>query len=153
MSVTAPPEETAWLLHHVVGFDAIGQDDTAAILEEAARFAEGVLAPLERIGDTVGSKLVDGVVVTPPGFKEAFQAYAEGGWIGTAAPEAHGGQGLPDVIALAAFEPVSSANMGSACARCSPRTPSSCWKPTAPRTRRPGCCRRWWPGAGPARCA
>ena len=112
MSVTAPPEETAWLLHHVVGFDAIGQDDTAAILEEAARFAEGVLAPLERIGDTVGSKLVDGVVVTPPGFKEAFQAYAEGGWIGTAAPEAHGGQGLPDVIALAAFEPVSSANMG-----------------------------------------
>ncbi len=112
MPVTVPPEETAWLLHHVVGFDAISQDDTAAILEEATRFAEGVLAPLERSGDTVGSKLVDGTVVTPPGFEEAFRAYAEGGWIGIAAPEAHGGQGLPDVIALAAFEPVSSANMG-----------------------------------------
>jgi alkylation response protein AidB-like acyl-CoA dehydrogenase len=111
MPVTAPPEETAWLLHHVVGFDAIGQDDTAAILEEAARFAEGVLAPLERTGDAIGSKLVDGTVVTPPGFKEAFRAYAEGGWIGIAAAEAHGGQGLPEVVALAAFEPVSSANM------------------------------------------
>jgi alkylation response protein AidB-like acyl-CoA dehydrogenase len=112
MPVTAPPEETAWLLHHVVGFDAIGQDDTAAILEEATRFAEGVLAPLERTGDTVGSKLVDGTVVTPPGFKEAFRAYAQGGWIGIAAPESVGGQGLPEVVALAAFEPVSSANMG-----------------------------------------
>jgi alkylation response protein AidB-like acyl-CoA dehydrogenase len=112
MPVTVPPEETAWLLHNVVGFDAIGQDDTAAILEEATRFAEGVLAPLERSGDSIGSKLVDGVVVTPPGFKEAFQAYAESGWIGIAAPEAHGGQGLPDVVAIAAFEPVSSANMG-----------------------------------------
>ena len=112
MPVTAPPEETAWLLHHVVGFDAIGPDDTAAILQEAAKFAEGVLAPLERAGDTVGSRLVDGSVVTPPGFKEAFQSYAEGGWIGIAAPEAYGGQELPEVIAIAAFEPVSSANMG-----------------------------------------
>ena len=51
-------------------------------------------------------------MVTPPGFKEAFHAYAEGGWIGIAAPEAYGGQGLPEVVALAAFEPVSSANMG-----------------------------------------
>ena len=112
MPVTVPPEETAWLLHHIVGFEAIGQDDTAAILEEATRFAEGVLAPLERSGDTIGSKLVDGRVVTPPGFMEAFHAYAEGGWIGIAAPEAHGGQGLPEVVAIAAFEPVSSANMG-----------------------------------------
>jgi alkylation response protein AidB-like acyl-CoA dehydrogenase len=111
MPVTVPPEETAWLLHHVVGFDALGADDTAAILEEATRFAEGVLAPLERTGDTIGSKFINGAVVTPPGFQEAFQAYAEGGWIGIAAPEAQGGQGLPEVVALAAFEPVSSANM------------------------------------------
>ena len=111
MPVTAPPVETAWLLHHVVGFDAIGQEDTAAILEQAARFAEGVLAPLDRAGDTTGSKLVDGAVVTPPGFREAYRAYAEGGWIGIAAPEAHGGQGLPEVVALAASEPVASANM------------------------------------------
>ncbi|CAH2599288.1 3-methylmercaptopropionyl-CoA dehydrogenase [Rhodovastum atsumiense] len=112
MPVTVPPEETAWLLHHVVGFDALDPGDTAAILVEATRFAEGVLAPLERDGDRIGAKLVDGRVITPPGFKEAFQAYAEGGWIGTAAPEESGGQGLPDVLALAAFEPVSSANMG-----------------------------------------
>jgi alkylation response protein AidB-like acyl-CoA dehydrogenase len=114
MPVTAPPEETAWLLHHVVGFDAIGEQDTAAILSEAARFAEGVLAPLDRTGDTVGSRLADGAVVTPPGFKAAFRAYAEGGWIGIAAPEAYGGQGLPAVVALAAIEPVSSANMAFA---------------------------------------
>jgi alkylation response protein AidB-like acyl-CoA dehydrogenase len=111
MPVTAPPEETAWLLHNVVGFDALGADDTAAILEEATRFAEGVLAPLDRAGDTVGSTCTDGAVATPPGFKEAFQGYAEGGWIGIAAAEAQGGQGLPEVVALAAFEPVSSANM------------------------------------------
>jgi alkylation response protein AidB-like acyl-CoA dehydrogenase len=111
MSVTAPPAETVWLLHNVVGFNAMAPEDTQAILEEAARFADGVLAPLDRVGDSVGSRLVDGKVVTPPGFKAAFQSYAEGGWIGIAALESFGGQGLPDVLALASFEPFSSANM------------------------------------------
>ena len=112
MATCAPPAETAWLLHHVIGFDAMDQLDTEAILEEATRTAEGLLAPLDRIGDTQGATLKDGVVTHPPGFIEAYRAYADGGWVGFAAGEAHGGQGLPHTLALAAFEPVSSANMG-----------------------------------------
>jgi alkylation response protein AidB-like acyl-CoA dehydrogenase len=111
MGLTAPPTETAWLLHHIIGFDAIGEADTAAILEEATRLAEGVLAPLDREGDRIGAKFEDGTVITPPGFRDAFRAYAEAGWMGIAADPQHGGQGLPEVVALAAFEPVSSANM------------------------------------------
>ena len=112
MAITAPPDETAWLLHHILGFDAMDEADTAAILGEATKTAEGVLGPLDKIGDRVGATWSDGEVIAPPGFKEAFAAYAEAGWIGIAAPEAQGGQGLSHVIALAAFEPVSSANMG-----------------------------------------
>jgi alkylation response protein AidB-like acyl-CoA dehydrogenase len=111
MAVTVPPAETAWLLHHVLGFDAMAEADTAAILEEAARTAEGVLAPLDRDGDRIGARLEGGEVVPPPGFAEAFRAYADAGWIGIAADPDHGGQGLSHVLALAAFEPVSSANM------------------------------------------
>jgi alkylation response protein AidB-like acyl-CoA dehydrogenase len=111
MAIAAPPAETAWLLRHVVGFDAMAEGDVAAILDEATRTAEGVLAPLDAPGDRAGASLVDGRVRLPDGFAEAFRAYAEAGWIGIAADPAHGGQGLPDVLALAAFEPVSSANM------------------------------------------
>ncbi|MCW3473791.1 acyl-CoA dehydrogenase family protein [Limobrevibacterium gyesilva] len=109
--MTAPPAETAWLLHHVLGFEAMAEADTAAVLQEATRTAEGVLAPLDRDGDRIGSQFVDGAVVTPPGFHDAYRAYAEAGWVGIAANPDHGGQGLPYVLALAAFEPVSSANM------------------------------------------
>ena len=112
MAITAPPDETAWLLHHILGFDEMDEADTAAILGEATKTAEGLLGPLDRIGDQVGARWIDGEVIVPPGFPEAFRAYAEAGWIGIAADEAHGGQGLSHVIALAAFEPVSSANMG-----------------------------------------
>jgi alkylation response protein AidB-like acyl-CoA dehydrogenase len=112
MGITAPPTETAWLLHHILGFDAMGEADAAAILGESTRLAEGVLAPLDREGDLIGAKWTPDGVIAPPGFAEAFRAYAEGGWIGIAAGEDHGGQGLPEVVALAAFEPVSSANMG-----------------------------------------
>ena len=111
MGIAAPPAETAWLLRHVVGFDAMDEADVAAILEESTRTAEGVLAPLDAPGDRAGAQLVDGSVRMPAGFADAFRAYAEAGWIGIAADPAHGGQGLPDVLALAAFEPVSSANM------------------------------------------
>jgi alkylation response protein AidB-like acyl-CoA dehydrogenase len=111
MSIAVPPTETAWVLHAVIGFDAITQDDIAAILEQATRFAEGVLAPLDRVGDTLGARLVDGAVLTPPGLKDAFRVFAEGGWLGITAPEAHGGQGLPEALALAVLEPISSANM------------------------------------------
>jgi alkylation response protein AidB-like acyl-CoA dehydrogenase len=111
MPIAAPPAETAWLLHHVLGVGAMDQADIEAILEQSTRTAEGSLAPLDAIGDRTGAKLRDGRVTLPPGFAEALRAYADAGWIGIAADPAHGGQGLPDVIALAAFEPVSSANM------------------------------------------
>ena len=111
MAIAAPPAETAWLLRHVVGFEGMDEADVAAVLEESTRTAEGVLAPLDAPGDREGAKLVDGAVRMPAGFVEAYRAYAEAGWIGIAADPGHGGQGLADVLALAAFEPVSAANM------------------------------------------
>ncbi len=112
MGSAVPPAETAWLLRRVVGFTDLDQADIAAILEQATSLAEGVLAPLDRAGDVIGAKWDAGVVTMPPGYDAAFRAYADAGWIGIAADTAFGGQGLPEVIALAAFEPVSSANMG-----------------------------------------
>jgi alkylation response protein AidB-like acyl-CoA dehydrogenase len=111
MGIAAPPAETAWLLHHVLGFDAMAESDTAAILEEATRTAERLFEPLNRDGDRIGSRLVDGEVVPPPGFAEAYRAYAEAGWVGIAASPAHGGQGLPHALAIAVAEPAASANL------------------------------------------
>ena len=111
MTITAPPAETAWLLHHVLGFDAMDEADTAAVLEEAARTAEGVLAPLDQSGDRIGAIWRDGEVIVPPGFTEAHRAYAAAGWIGVSADPAHGGQGLPHVLGYAVSEPFTGANM------------------------------------------
>ncbi len=111
MSITAPPAETGWLLHHILGFDALAEADTAAVLEEAARAAEGLFAPLDRDGDRIGAQWHDGEVTLPPGFAEAHRAFAEGGWIGMAASPDVGGQGLPQVLAYAAHELFTSANM------------------------------------------
>ncbi|MDE2335482.1 MAG: acyl-CoA dehydrogenase family protein [Rhodospirillales bacterium] len=111
MSVTVPPAETAWIMTRVLGFEAMEQADLAQVLEAAATFAEGVLAPLDRPGDRAGAHLKDGRVVLPEGFAAAFRAYAEGGWMGVSAAAGHGGMGLHEAVALAAFEPMSSANM------------------------------------------
>jgi alkylation response protein AidB-like acyl-CoA dehydrogenase len=110
MGITAPPQETAWLLHHVLGLDAIAEEDTTTILQEAARLAEGVLAPLDRRGDAQGARWQDGAVIVPEGFADAHHAFAAGGWIGLAAGEEHGGQGLPPALGLAAHEIFTSAN-------------------------------------------
>ncbi len=112
MGITVPPAETAFLLHHVIGFDAMREADTLAVLEESTRLAEGVLAPLDWAGDRAGARLEGDDVVLPAGFAEAYAAYAAGGWIGISANPDFGGQGLPETLLLAAFEPVSSANMG-----------------------------------------
>ena len=111
MPITAPPAETAWLLHHILGFDGIDEADTVAVLEEATKLAEGVLGPLDAPGDHAGAVWHDGEVTVPPGFAEAHRAYADGGWIGVSADPAIGGQGLPHVLAYAAGEPFTSANM------------------------------------------
>jgi alkylation response protein AidB-like acyl-CoA dehydrogenase len=82
------------------------------VLEEGAKFCEGVLAPLNKVGDEHGCKRhPDGSVDTPPGFKEAYRQYVEAGWPALSGDPAYGGQGLPHIVALAWNEMVASANM------------------------------------------
>lgn len=75
-----------------------------AILEEMAKFAQNVTLPLNRSGDEEGATYDNGAVRTPAGFKEAFQQYAEGGWIGLGADEEWGGQGMPKMLTVLADE-------------------------------------------------
>ena len=81
------------------GFEDYDLDTAQAVLEESAKFCEGVVAPLNWEGDKNPSSWKDGVVTTTPGFKEAFQQFAEGGWQGVIHPLEHGGQGFPKLIA------------------------------------------------------
>ncbi|MEX0730946.1 MAG: acyl-CoA dehydrogenase C-terminal domain-containing protein [Aquisalimonadaceae bacterium] len=82
-----------------------------AILEECARFCERVLAPLNRVGDSEGCRWSEGgVVQTPPGFREAYHQFVEGGWPGLAQPVEFGGQGLPESLSLALSEMIGQAN-------------------------------------------
>lgn len=82
-----------------------------AVMEEAAKFASGVLAPLNAVGDVQGCRFQDGKVITADGWREAYQQFAESGWIGLALPEAFGGQGLPKYIAQPVNEMWLSANL------------------------------------------
>jgi alkylation response protein AidB-like acyl-CoA dehydrogenase len=106
--------KTAAGLDDLIGQGLLGgvdEDTIRAIIAEAGKFAAEVLEPLSAPGDRAGSKLVDGKVVTPPGWKEAYQQFAAGGWGALAAPEEWGGQNLPQVIATAAGEVWNSANL------------------------------------------
>jgi len=117
----APIASTLFLLNEVVGyprhlnlpgFADAGPDAVAAILGEGARFAEEVLAPLNRVGDVEGcTRHADGSVTTPSGFRAAYDRFAAGGWIGLSGDPEYGGQGLPYVLAAALNEYVTSANM------------------------------------------
>src|SRR5262249_27150289 len=84
---------------------------TAAILEEAGRFATDVLAPLNHEGDKTGIKLKDGKVTTAPGWPGAYRKWIEAGWNAVSGSEAWGGQGLPLIINAACTEIWSAANM------------------------------------------
>ena len=120
-SYKAPVEETMFLLRDVFpierysnlpGFSDATPDLVEAILGEAAKLCEEVLQPLNRIGDQQGcTRHADGRVTTPDGFRQAFEAYARGGWIGLAADPEYGGQGLPYALAAIMNEFTSSANM------------------------------------------
>jgi alkylation response protein AidB-like acyl-CoA dehydrogenase len=118
MNFTAPVRDQRLLLDAIgaLGHAADGPDSDIvdAVLEGAASFAEGVFAPLDRIGDTVGSRWDNGVVRTPDGFKAAYAQFVEGGWMGLAAPEEFGGQDLPLSLSAALMENLNAANLGLA---------------------------------------
>ena len=117
---TAPLRDIGFVLNDVVGLPAIAglpgfeeatPDLAASILEEAAKIAGDVLAPLNRVGDTVGATWASGTVTVPPGWQEAWNALVEGGWNGLPYPAEWGGMGLPHVLNTGVLEMWQSANM------------------------------------------
>ncbi len=85
-------------------YAGLDEDTVRAVIEEAGKFGSEVLDPLNWNGDREGSRLKDGVVYTPSGWKEAYRQFAEGGWSALPCPEEYGGQGLPGVLSMAACE-------------------------------------------------
>ena len=118
MSFTAPVRDQRLLLAAIAEMGGSGEgpdsDIVDAVLEGAAAFAEGVFAPLDRIGDSVGARWDNGTVTMPNGFRAAYARFVEGGWMSLAAPEAHGGQGLPLSLSAALMEDLNAANIGFA---------------------------------------
>jgi acyl-CoA dehydrogenase len=123
-SYKAPVDDALFLLNDVFHLDRYGNlpgfadaspDLVEAVLREAAKFSEQVLAPLNRVGDREGcTRHADGSVTTPTGFKEAYRQFTEGGWIGISVPEEFGGQGLPATLTEVVNEFLCSANMAFA---------------------------------------
>ncbi len=123
MTYKAPLKDMLFAIQHIANIDAVAQipgfeeagyDTAQAVLEECAKFNEGVLSPLNWEGDKNPSFFKDGKVTTTPGFKEAFKQYADGGWQGLQHPAEYGGQGLPKTIGAACIEISNSANMSFA---------------------------------------
>ena len=118
MPYRAPVGDFAFLFDHVVGLNAVREtqrfedatsDVTQAILEEAGKLCNDVLAPLQRAGDQHPAKLENGVVRTSPGFAQGYAAIAKGGWIGISADPEFGGMGLPMTLTTAVNEMMSGA--------------------------------------------
>jgi len=93
------------------GCEEINAELVDQILEESAKFASGVLSPLNKPADKEGSKWDKGKVTTPKGFKEAYRQFVEAGWNALQAPAEHGGQGLPKIVSTPVVEMWKSANL------------------------------------------
>ena len=111
MTYAAPVEDMRLTLRAVAGIEGEAAELADQILGEAAKFAEGELAPLNPVGDRVKSVLENGVVRTPPGFREAYRKFVEAGWMGLSCDPEHGGQGLPLALATPVIEMWNSACM------------------------------------------
>ncbi len=120
----APVQDTMFLLTDVFDLNRLSNlprfadapiDTVEAVLAESAKFAEGVLQPLNAVGDREGcQRHEDGSVTTPKGFKEAYNAFVEGGWVGISAAQEFGGQGLPYFLDVLTSEYAISANQAFA---------------------------------------
>lgn len=99
-------------LQALPGFDEIDTELMRQVLGAAGKFVGNVIAPLNRDGDEIGAQWADGAVTTPPGFKEAYQAFWQAGWPALSASTDDGGQGLPAVLEAMLYEMLSGANHG-----------------------------------------
>ena len=118
MPYRAPVDDYTFLFDHIVGLDRVTATDrfaeatpdvTTAILVEAGKLCEDIMAPLQRNGDLHPARLENGVVRTSPGYAEGYRAIAEGGWVGMAADPEYGGMGLPMTVTTAVNEMMSAA--------------------------------------------
>jgi 3-(methylthio)propanoyl-CoA dehydrogenase len=116
----APLRDMHFVLHELAGLaevarlpgcEEINAELVDQILEQGAKFASGVLSPLNRSADEEGSHWDKGKVTTPKGFKEAYKQFIEGGWNALQAPAEHGGQGLPKIVSTPIVEMWKSANL------------------------------------------
>ena len=120
MTYQAPVADIAFALRHSAGFSAalgeglfgeLAEDVVEAVLAEAGKFASDMIAPLNAPGDRAGTLFKDGAVTMPPGWREAYHAWAQAGWNGLAAPTQWGGQDLPHAVNSACIEMWSAAAM------------------------------------------
>ena len=116
----APLRDMRFVLHELLGDDRLARfyrtvdysgELADSILDEAAKFGENVLEPLNKTGDAEGAKWTPEGVVVPKGFREAYASYPEGGWTQLSVPEAEGGQGMPQTVNTAAEEIFFASNM------------------------------------------
>jgi alkylation response protein AidB-like acyl-CoA dehydrogenase len=123
MSYKAPVKDMMFALGELAGLDRLAAlpgfedasaDTAQAVLDEAARLTEGVLAPLNAEGDRHPSTWKDGAVTASPGFKDAFRQFAQGGWQGLQHPSEYGGQSLPKLLATPCIEMLNASNLSLA---------------------------------------